>query len=87
MAITGALMTTCMPMAKAIWTWVTSFVERVMRLARENLPVSALEKAPTLSNCILRRRCESEAAMYAATAPTIIAARRLPNAAATMGHP
>ena len=47
-AITGALMISCSPMVISICTWVTSLVERVIRLGVEKPLISSMEKLSTL---------------------------------------
>ena len=47
-AVIGAFSKTCSPMTTNICTCITSLVERVMRLAVENCPISPMVKDCTL---------------------------------------
>ena len=55
-AMIGDLTMSCRPMVMNIWICVMSLVERVMRLAVENLLISAGPKDSTLRNSSERRR-------------------------------
>ena len=65
-AMIGDLTMSCRPMVMNICTCVMSLVERVMRLAVENLLLSAGPKDSTLRNSSERRRWVNEAATRAA---------------------
>ena len=57
-AMVGALITTCSDMTMSICTCVTSFVERVIRLAVEKAFISSREKLSTLLNISALSRFE-----------------------------
>ena len=62
----------------SIWIWVTSLVERVMRLAVEKRPISSMEKDCTLENSRPLRVAPRVAAMRAAQMAVTTEAARLP---------
>ena len=63
-----------------ICTWVTSLVERVMRLAVENRPISSMEKDCTAEKSRLRSVPEKPVAIRAAHTAVRAEAHRLPRA-------
>ena len=65
-AVMGAFRSTCSPMTIRICTCMTSLVERVIRLAVENFPISAMVKDCTLLKRRERRLEEKLAAIRAA---------------------
>ena len=69
----GALMSICRPIVMNIWICVTSFVERVMRLAVEKRCISEGPKDSTLRNSSERSRCPKDAATRAAKYPVMTA--------------
>ncbi len=86
-AIMGALSSTCNPMTMSICTCITSLVERVIRLAVENFPISAMEKDCTWSNSFSRRVAEKLAAILAAQMAAMMEAAKLPKAQASILPP
>ena len=83
----GALISTCRPITTIVWICVISFVERVIKLAVENLLISAIENDSTLLNSIERKRAVNDAAMRAAKKPTTNDATKLPNAQRSIKPP
>ncbi len=65
-AMIGDLMSICRPIVMNIWICVTSFVERVMRLAVEKRCISDGPNDSTLRNSSERRRWPNDAATRAA---------------------
>ena len=79
-AMIGALMKIISPIAVAICICVMSLVDLVIRLAVENLFISALEKDCTFPYCSPRSVFARDAAMYAAMNPIPMDMTRLPKA-------
>ena len=65
-AIIGDFIIICSPIATIIWSWVMSFVVRVMRLGTEICPSSRWENDMTLSKTHLRTVKLNPAAVFAA---------------------
>ena len=78
-AMAGALMTTCIDKTISICTCMTSFVERVMRLAVEKEFISSMENDSTFSNIALRSLLEKLAAIDEARKHTATDEARLPS--------
>ena len=78
-AMIGDLMSICRPIVMNIWICVTSFVERVMRLAVEKRCISDGPNDSTLRNSSERRRWPNEAATRAAKYPVMTAQTSEPN--------
>ena len=70
-AIIGAFTLACKPIAITICTCDMSLVERVMRLAVENLPISSIENEITLSYTASLSLLDRPAATTATKYPTI----------------
>ena len=82
----GAFINNCKPITINVCTWVTSFVERVIKLAVEKLFISSIEKSWTLSYNLDLSVAEKFEAIFAASAATITDAIKLPKAQRSI-HP
>ena len=79
-AMTGARSSTSSPMTISICTCITSLVDRVIRLAVENRPISSMEKDCTLSNRSSRRLAEKLEEILAAHTAVATDASSVPSA-------
>ena len=86
-AIMGAFTLACRPIANTICTCDMSLVERVIRLAVENLPISSIENEITLSYTASLSLFESPAATTATKYPTTNMAAILKRAQASIFIP
>ena len=86
-AMIGALMTACSPLAMKFCTWVTSLVERVMRLAAVKRLMSSTERDCTVSNSIRRMFLPARADTLASTNPAAKDTSRLPKARMSISVP
>ena len=75
------------PMVRNIWIWVTSLVERVIRLAVEKRFSSSGPKDSTRRNCMERRRWVKDAETRAVMKPTATVVSMAPSATASILPP
>ena len=86
-AVIGAFILNCNPIAITIWIWVISFVVLVIKLLVENCFTSLIPKFPTLLNNFFLTFIENVADIPDAIYPTIIADTKLPKAHANIYPP
>ena len=86
-ATIGDLTSRWTAMTTNIWIWVTSLVERVMRLGVENSPISAMEKSRVASKTPARIRCAMDVPMTAMQYPVTTVASMEPRAHPSMRAP
>src|SRR5699024_5612823 len=87
MAMIGARTSIRSPMTKNTRIWVTSLVERLIKLALEKLLISSMDKEMTLLNSKSRSVAEKFAEVSATNIATITERNKLPKAAKSIKLP